>query len=227
VPIQRSAMALARGARTGVRRMRMASLANTASKTHAGERGVAVPDQERERSCAVAEVGHQIPCLLSHPRTGGVGGDAQQMDTADGVLHHKQHGEPVTQHRVDAEEVGGENGCGPGQPGTGASSARCGEVQGRRRLASGSTTPCPAQPGSHVAGVTIRCRRPAWDSSRVSATNTARSAQDSRGRWTWRRNTATSCRSTRISAFFDREPRASSPSQTTSRLAEYHHATRA
>jgi hypothetical protein len=30
---------------------------------------------------------------------------------------------------------------------------------------------------------------------------------------TWRRNTATSCRSTRISAFFDRELRARSPNQ--------------
>ena len=33
VPIQRSAIAFARGARTGVRKMRMPSLANTASKT--------------------------------------------------------------------------------------------------------------------------------------------------------------------------------------------------
>ncbi|MDT7761235.1 MAG: hypothetical protein QOC63_655, partial [Mycobacterium sp.] len=33
VPIYRSAMPFARGTRTGVRRMRMASLANTASKT--------------------------------------------------------------------------------------------------------------------------------------------------------------------------------------------------
>jgi hypothetical protein len=61
--------------------------------------------------------------------------------------------------------------------------------------------------------VTIRCSRQAWDSNRVNAANTARSAQDSCGLLTWRRNTATSWRSTRISAFFDRALRASSPSQ--------------
>jgi hypothetical protein len=69
-----------------------------------------------------------------------------------------------------------------------------------------------------VAGVTIRCNRPAWDSHRISAANTARLAQDSRGLLTWRRSTATSCQSTRISAFFDRELRARRPSQATSCL---------
>jgi hypothetical protein len=64
-----------------------------------------------------------------------------------------------------------------------------------------------------VAGVTMRFRRQMGDSNRVSAANTARSAHDSRGLRTWRRNTATSCRSTRISTSFDRELRASSPSQ--------------
>jgi hypothetical protein len=65
-----------------------------------------------------------------------------------------------------------------------------------------------------VAGVTIRCSRPAWDSNQASAANTARSAQDRRG-LTWRHNTATSCRRNRSSAFFDRDLRASSPSQAT------------
>jgi hypothetical protein len=66
-----------------------------------------------------------------------------------------------------------------------------------------------------VAGVTIRGSSQARDNSRVSAANTARSTHDSCDRLTWRRNTATSCRRTRISAFFDRELRASSPSQAT------------
>jgi hypothetical protein len=64
-----------------------------------------------------------------------------------------------------------------------------------------------------VAGVTIRGNRQAGDSDRVSAANTARSAQDSRGLLTWRRNTVTSGRSMRISALFDCALRASSPSQ--------------
>jgi hypothetical protein len=67
-----------------------------------------------------------------------------------------------------------------------------------------------------VLGVTIRCGRQVWDSSRASAANTARSAQDRRGLLTWRRSTATSWRSTKISAFFDVELRANSPGQPTS-----------
>jgi hypothetical protein len=67
-----------------------------------------------------------------------------------------------------------------------------------------------------VAGMRIRCSWQAGDRSRVSAANTARSAHDSRGLRTWRRNTATSCRSTRISTFFELELRASSPSHATS-----------
>ena len=71
-------------------------------------------------------------------------------------------------------------------------------------------------PAQDRSGVTIRRSRLAWDNNRLSAADTARSAQDSRGRWTWRRNTATSWRSTRISALFDVELRASNPSQATS-----------
>jgi hypothetical protein len=59
----------------------------------------------------------------------------------------------------------------------------------------------------------MRGRRQTGDSNRVNAANTARSAQDSRGLHTWRRDTATSWRSTRISAFFDCALRASRPSQ--------------
>jgi hypothetical protein len=57
----------------------------------------------------------------------------------------------------------------------------------------------------------------AWDRNRVNAANTARSAHDSRGRRTWRCHTATSCRRTSMSAFFDRELRARSPSYVTCR----------
>jgi hypothetical protein len=59
----------------------------------------------------------------------------------------------------------------------------------------------------------MRCRRQVWDSNRVSTANTVRSVHDSRGPRTWRRDTVTSRRSTRISTSFDRELRASSPSQ--------------
>src|SRR5919107_795722 len=58
VPIQRSAIAFARGARIGVRMMRMSAPANTASKP-AGELAVPVADQEPELLGAVAEVHEQ------------------------------------------------------------------------------------------------------------------------------------------------------------------------
>ena len=61
--------------------------------------------------------------------------------------------------------------------------------------------------------MTIRCTWHARDNNRVNAATTARSTQDSRGLLTWRRNTATSWRSTRISAFVEYALRASSPSQ--------------
>ncbi len=54
----------------------MASLANTASKMP-----VNVASRSRIKNLkgrhAIIEVHQQIPCLLSHPGTGGVGGDAK------------------------------------------------------------------------------------------------------------------------------------------------------
>lgn len=82
------------------------------------------------------------------------------------------------------------------------------------RPTTSQVTTVDGQFGTHR--VTIRCTWPAWDSNRISAANTARSAQDSCGLLTWRRSTATSWRSTRISAFFDRELPASNPSQAMS-----------
>jgi hypothetical protein len=95
----------------------------------AGELAVAVLDQEREACQTVVEVHQEIARLLSDPGTGGVGGDAQEVDATGGVLHNEQHIEPVQQHCVDAEEVGGENAvCLGGQelpPGGAAAALRC------------------------------------------------------------------------------------------------------
>lgn len=49
---------------------------------------------------------------MGDPGTGGVRGDAEEVDAAGGVLHHEQHIEPVQQQGVDAEEVGGEDAVG-------------------------------------------------------------------------------------------------------------------
>lgn len=113
VPVQRSVIAFAPGCSyRGVQDAE--ALTGEHGIEGVGKRAIAVPGQERELSCAVAEVHHQVPCLLGNPGAGGVGGDAQQVDAAGGVLYHEQYGEPVTQHGLDAEEVGGENAVGLG-----------------------------------------------------------------------------------------------------------------
>lgn len=63
---------------------------------------------------------------------------------------------------------------------------------------------------SNVPGVTIRQPRNRFGSSRVKADRIARSAQVTFGDDTFRRNTVTLWRSTRISASFDADDRASS-----------------
>jgi hypothetical protein len=70
---------------------------------------VSLSAAERELSRAVAEAHHEVSCLLSHPSSVGVRRDAQEVDTAGGVLDDEQHIEPVKQQCVDAEEVRGEN----------------------------------------------------------------------------------------------------------------------
>jgi hypothetical protein len=72
LPTKRSAMALARGARTGVWMMRTSMAVNTASKAavnveRGGELGVAVPDEEPEAPAGVVEVHEQVAVWV--PRT--------------------------------------------------------------------------------------------------------------------------------------------------------------
>jgi hypothetical protein len=86
VPIHRSAIAFALGARTGVRRMRMSSLANTASNMSVNLLSRSRIKNVKPRQ-TVAEVHQEIARLLSNPGTGGVRGDAEEVDAAGGVLH--------------------------------------------------------------------------------------------------------------------------------------------
>jgi len=112
--------------------------ANTLAREHgienAGERAVPVPDQHRELSCAVSEVHQKVPRLLGHPGAAGVSGDSEEVD-ASRVFHHQQHGQPLQQQRLDAEEVGGQNAPGLAPAGIAARWARRGEERDRCRLA--------------------------------------------------------------------------------------------
>jgi hypothetical protein len=87
--MKRSAMAFARGARTGVPMMRMSAPANTASKA-AGELAVPVADQELELLGAVAEIQQEVAGLLSDPGAGGVGGDSGEVHAAAALLDHDE-----------------------------------------------------------------------------------------------------------------------------------------
>jgi hypothetical protein len=246
------------------------TLASEPGIENAGELAVAIPDQQRELSRAVAEVHYKVACLLGNPGAAGVGGDSQKVNATGRVFHHEQHIQPLQQQRVDAEEVRGEyaRGLYPQElPPAGPVAAR----GDRCRSASESTTRYSPQPGNQdrrvrhgcvdnpkkgsrrpaavpTAAARVRCtgRRfegfgagatplaslhqvpvPPHDRGRgddpMQSTNggqqpdqcrkPARSAHDSRGLLTWRRNTATSGRSTRISAFFDCAPRPAVPAR--------------
>ena len=85
VPIQRSAIAFARGARTGVRTMRIFGTGENCVEG-GGERAVPVVDQEVELLGTVAQVHQQVAGLLGDPAAGGVGGDPGGVCSAGPVL---------------------------------------------------------------------------------------------------------------------------------------------
>ena len=60
-----------------------------------GELGVAVADEEPESSTGVVEVHEQVAGLLGEPSCGGVGGDAEDVHAAGGVLDDEEDVQPV------------------------------------------------------------------------------------------------------------------------------------
>lgn len=105
-----------------------------------GELRVPVGDKELELPDAVFQVHEQVPGLLRHPRSGWVGGDAQDVDGAGGKLDHEQHVQAPEQDGVDVEQVARQDPLGldgkelpPGRP------ARCGAGSMPARLRSSHT----------------------------------------------------------------------------------------
>ena len=90
--MKRSAIAFARGARTGVRTMLMSAAAKTASNAGC-ELAVPVAGQEPEPVGAVAEIHEQVAGLLGHPGTGRVGGDPGDVHAATLVFDDDEDGE--------------------------------------------------------------------------------------------------------------------------------------
>jgi hypothetical protein len=110
-PTKRSAIALARGACTGVLMTLMSMAVKTVSKA-ALNFAVAVADEEPESSTGVLEVHEQVAGLFGEPGCGGVSGDAQDVHAAGGVLEDEEDVESVQADRVEVEQVAGEDAVG-------------------------------------------------------------------------------------------------------------------
>jgi hypothetical protein len=150
-------------------------------------------------------VHQQIPRLLSDRGTVGVRCDAEEVDAAGGVLHDQQNVEPMQQQGVDAEKSVARMPCAWAVRNC-RQVGRCGGVRGRCRLASGSTTPCWVQSVAESGEVALdpsvppgRVLRgqPQDQLAQLGCRGPAAGAAAGLG--------PMSPRSTRISAFFDRE----------------------
>jgi hypothetical protein len=91
----------------------------------------------------ILEVHQKVAGLLSHPLTGGAGGDAGQMHAAGAVLNEEQHVQAAQEHGVDVEEIHGQDRGGlpaqkrspglPGPPGRGIDARVLEDLPHRRR----------------------------------------------------------------------------------------------
>jgi hypothetical protein len=74
-----------------------------------GELGVVVPEEEPEAAAPVVEVHDQVAGLLGQPGAGGLGGDAEQVDPAGGVLDDEERVQAPEADGVEVEQVAGED----------------------------------------------------------------------------------------------------------------------
>ena len=110
-PTNRSAIALACGARTGVLMIRTSIAVKTASKTVVNLASRS-PDEEPEALTGIVEIDEQVAGLLGQPGSGRVGGDAEDVYAAGGVLDDEERVEPVQGDRVRVEQVAGQDALG-------------------------------------------------------------------------------------------------------------------
>jgi hypothetical protein len=107
LPTKRSAIALARGARTGV----LSTLTSIAVKT-ASSAAVNVASRSRMRNRnrrPVVEVHEQVAGLLSQPRAGRVGGDGEQVHATGGVLDDEERIQSAQGNGLEVEQVAGQD----------------------------------------------------------------------------------------------------------------------
>ena len=111
VPTKRSAIAFARGARIGVLMILMSMAVKTASKA-----AVNLLSRSRMRNrkrWVVSLRSHeQVARLLCEPRSGRVGGDAENVHAAGGVFDDEECVEPAQGDGIEVEHVAGHDGLG-------------------------------------------------------------------------------------------------------------------
>ena len=74
-----------------------------------GELGVAVADEEPKATTGIVEVHEEIAGLLGLPGSGRVGGDAEDVHPAGGVLDDEEDIQPAQSDRLKVEQVAGED----------------------------------------------------------------------------------------------------------------------
>jgi len=67
-------------------------------------------DQEPQRAEVVTQVHGEVAGLLRRPRAGRVCGHSAQVKSAGSMLDEHQHVQPLEQHRLDDQEVTGDDG---------------------------------------------------------------------------------------------------------------------
>ena len=79
-----------------------------------GEQSVPVADEVAQRLDPLTQVEEQVAGLLGHPFTGWVGGHPGQVHSPVGDFDEDQDVQPAQQHRLDGEEVAGDDAVGLG-----------------------------------------------------------------------------------------------------------------
>lgn len=71
---------------------------------------VSVPDEELGCSGMLGKIRGEVACLLDDPFPRWLGGDAGEVDPAGVEFDEEQYAKAFEQHRVDGEEVTGQDG---------------------------------------------------------------------------------------------------------------------
>src|SRR3954465_2000815 len=113
VPMKRSAIAFARGARTGARMIWMSAPAKTASNDLVNLLSRSRIRNRNRPACSLSSMS-RLRGLLGDPNPGRVCGDPGQVHAATLVLNHDEDVEAAQEHGVDVGEVDRENRVGLG-----------------------------------------------------------------------------------------------------------------